>query len=89
MPSGEWAWYLDSVEIADSARKHGVSDSDIRMAVRLATVQVAIAPDRNLLIGGDINGRLLELVLLDPDTDPVVIHAMPLRRKFYPLLERR
>ena len=36
-----------------------------------------------LIIGVDTAGRLLEIVVLDPDSDdPVVIHAMPLRRKF-------
>lgn len=36
-----------------------------------------------LVIGADAAGRLLEVVVLDPDEDPVVIHAMPLRPKLY------
>ena len=39
--------------------------------------------DRLLLIGADRRGRLLEIVVLDPDDDPVVIHADVLRPKFY------
>jgi hypothetical protein len=39
-----------------------------------------------LVIGADTTGRLLEVVVLDPDDEPVVIHAMPLRSKFYDLL---
>ena len=34
-------------------------------------------------IGADRSGRLLEVVVLDDDGQPVVIHAMVLRRKFY------
>lgn len=45
--------------------------------------------DRVLLIGADHDGRLLEIVVLDPDDDPVVIHAQPLRPKFYPYLQER
>jgi hypothetical protein len=41
-----------------------------------------------LIIGADRAGRLLEIVVLDPDDDPVVIHAMPLRQKFYDYLRR-
>jgi hypothetical protein len=39
--------------------------------------------DRLLIIGPDRTGRLLEVVVIDPERDPAVIHAMPLRRKFY------
>jgi hypothetical protein len=36
-----------------------------------------------LIIGADRDGRLLEIVVLDPDDDPVVIHADGLRQTFY------
>ena len=42
--------------------------------------------DRVLIIGPDRSGRLLEVVVIDPDDDPAVIHAMPLRRKLYDYL---
>jgi hypothetical protein len=41
-----------------------------------------------LVIGPDRVGALLEIVVLDPDTEPVIIHAMPLRSKFYRFLEK-
>jgi len=69
------------VEIADHARKHGVADSDIEHAVRNA-IRVLNQGDRDLYIGADRSGRLLEVVVLD-DGQPVAIHAMVLRRKFY------
>jgi hypothetical protein len=78
---------LSSMEIADSARKHGVADDDMLHAVRVPVRRVMSADsDRVLIIGADRTGRLLEVVVLDPETDPCVIHAMPLRRKFYAYL---
>ena len=45
-------------------------------------------PVRDLVIGADRTGRLLEIVVLDddPEDEPIVIHAMLLRPKFYPYL---
>lgn len=71
------------MEIAESARKHGVADEDIGHAVQLALRVVSQEPDRLLMIGPDRRGRLLEVVVIDPDAAPVAIHAMTLRRKFY------
>jgi hypothetical protein len=71
------------VEIADSARRHGVNDDDIRHALR-HPLRVVAGQGRDLVIGADSSGRLLEIVVLDddPNEEPVVIHAMPLRPKF-------
>lgn len=72
------------MEIADSARKHGVRDEDIEHAVR-RPLRVVPGEGRDLVIGADRSGLLLEVVILDdvPDEEPVVIHAMPLRSKFH------
>jgi hypothetical protein len=77
------------MEIADSARKHGVADDDMHHAVAqsMRVVRQGSA-DRVLVIGPDRVGALLELVVLDPDTEPVIIHAMELRPKFYRFLEK-
>ncbi len=78
--------YPDSgMVIADSARKHSVSDEDMVHAARHAITEVGQG-DRVLLIGAGVDGNLLEVVVLDPDTDPVIIHAMALRPKFYAYL---
>jgi hypothetical protein len=46
--------------------------------------------DLTMLIGPATDGALLEIGVLDLDgEDPVVIHAMPLRPKFYRLLGGR
>jgi len=42
--------------------------------------------DRVLVIGADRAGQLLEVVVLDPEDEPVAIHAMRLRPKFYDYL---
>lgn len=70
------------MEIADAARKHGVGDLDIEHAVRNA-IRVLNQGDRDLYIGADRAGRLLEVVVVDDDGQPVAIHAMTLRSKFY------
>ena len=63
-------------------RKHGVADLDIEHAVRNA-IRVIGQGDRDLYIGSDRTGRLLEVVVLDDDGQPVAIHAMSLRPQFY------
>ncbi len=70
------------VQIADDARKHGIADLDMKHAIRNA-LRVLSQGDRDLYIGADRAGRLLEIVVLDDDGEPVVIHAMVLRPKFY------
>lgn len=70
------------MEIAGAARKHGVTDLDIEHAVRNA-IRVISQGERDLYIGADRTGRLLEVVVLDDDGQPVAIHAMALRPQFY------
>ncbi len=46
-------------------------------------------PDRWLVLGPDTAGNLLELVvLINEDSDEIIIHAMPMRPKYRRLLER-
>jgi hypothetical protein len=71
------------VEIADRARRHGISDEEIQAAVSVPFRTVPQGDDRILVIGADRAGQLLEVVVLDPYDEPVAIHAMPLRAKFY------
>lgn len=82
MTRQEASGYLDGVRIADDARKHGVTDADIRHAAQNAITAVPQG-NRLLLIGAAHDGTMLEVVVLDPDDDPVAIHAMKLRQKFY------
>jgi hypothetical protein len=75
------------VRIAEPARRHGVSDNDILHAVRSAIRKVVMDEDLTMLIGPATDGALLEIGVLDLDgDDAVVLHAMPLRQKFYRFL---
>ena len=75
------------MRIGEPAKKHGVSDADIEHAVRNALRWVVMDEDLTMLIGPATDGALLEIGVLDIDgDDPVVIHAMALRRKFYRFL---
>ena len=79
------------MEVHRSARRHGVADQDIRHAIEHPVVVADIDPDADppklLAIGPDRAGNLLEVVVLMLAGDKLlVIHAMPLRRKYRGLL---
>jgi len=78
-----WEW----LEIHPSANRHGVANADIAHAVRNAVVAVPIDPEadrpKELLIGPDRSGRLLEVICIHRSANrSTLIHAMPLRRTF-------
>lgn len=76
------------MRIGGPARKHDVTDVDIWHAVPNAIRRVIMGDDLTMLIGPASDGALPEIGVLDIDgDDPVVIHAMRLRPKFYRLLE--
>jgi hypothetical protein len=72
------------VEILSSARKHGVSDDDIRHAFSnaVAAITTPDQPDFTMLIGPDTAAQLLEIGVLAADDNDYVIHAMPTRPKY-------
>jgi hypothetical protein len=75
------------VRIGEPARKHEIADADIWHAARTAVRRVAMDEDLTMLIGPASDGALLEIGVLDIDgDDPVIIHAMGLRSKFYQFL---
>ena len=72
------------MRIGQPARKRGVSEEDVRHAVRNAMRRIDLGEDLTMLIGPAADGSLLEIGVLDLEgEDPVVIHAMELSRKFY------
>jgi hypothetical protein len=80
------------VEIADSARKHGISDeANVHAwenAIKLAEFEYD-GEERLFVIGPDSSGNLLELVAV-PMVEPTrIIHADRLRPKFYDALSGR
>ncbi len=75
------------MRIGGPARKHGVTDADIWHAARTAVRRVVMDEGLTMLLGPAADGALLEVGVLDLDgDDPVIIHAMPIRTKFYRFL---
>jgi hypothetical protein len=79
------------VKVHASALKHGVEPDD---AIRAATDPVFVSdldensPGRQLRLGFDRAGRLLELVVLRFDSgNELIIHAMKARRQYLDLLD--
>jgi hypothetical protein len=72
------------MRIGEPARKHGVPDDDIWHGVRNATHKIDMGENLTMLIGSACDGAPLEIGILGLDSDdPVIIHALPLRAKFY------
>lgn len=75
------------MKILRSALKHGCTTADILHAVTGAwqRIQVGEDPDRWLYVGVDGSARPLEIVTVrGHDGTEVAIHAMKLRKKYYP-----
>jgi hypothetical protein len=84
---------IDRVEVHRSARKHGVVDEDAVHAAERFLVTYPLSdedqdgPRRELRLGPDRAGNILEIVLLLlDDGGELVIHAMPMRSKYRGLL---
>ncbi|GHT83377.1 hypothetical protein FACS1894125_6950 [Actinomycetota bacterium] len=85
---------MDTVEneyiIADSARKHGISDEDILHAVRhkIDWISPLEEPDKLLYIGYDIANRNLEGITVETKNGVQrIIHAMKLKPNFIRIME--
>lgn len=77
--------------IRRSARKHGITDDDIRAALATPLLSGPLDddhPQRMLVLGFDPQARVLELVVLHfDDGSTEVIHAMKARRTYLDLLD--
>lgn len=78
------------MEIFASARRHGVADEDIVHAMDHALVIADYEDDeRCLYLGPNRTGNLLEVISVGTvDGVEIVIHAMPMRPMYLPLLEQ-
>jgi uncharacterized DUF497 family protein len=83
--SGSCKHHLDELEVAASARKHGISDADVlhawRNVLRVAEQDYG-GESRIIAVGPARNGALLELVVVPTDEPARVIHADYARRSF-------
>lgn len=68
--------------IAPSARKHGISDEDIRHALANPIRVFELDDGFVMLIGANAAAVLLEVGVVEATTGLVVVHAMPAREKF-------
>lgn len=76
--------------ILDSARKHGISDSDMMKVAHDPTVVYILRaePEKNLLLGFDFKARALEVVTdTGADGQLYIIHADKITKKYEKLLE--
>lgn len=73
------------MDITVSARKHGVSEEDMRHALRHH--QQAFSEDEHgfkMYVGPSTTGELLEIGVATRGEDAQIVHAMPARPKFLP-----
>ncbi len=79
------------MKVHDSARKHGIAPQDAIHAAEHAVFVSDLdddSPARQLRLGFDSTGRLLEVVVLRFDSgNELVIHAMKARRQYLDLLD--
>lgn len=77
------------MEILPSARKHGVSDDDIRHAIESATgwITQPDQPDFTMLIGPDRRAALIEVGILEAGEQDFVIHAMTARIRYLKMID--
>lgn len=78
-----------AVEILQSARKHGISDDDIRHGFdnAVAAITAPDQPDFTMIVGADSNGQLLEIGVLAADDNDYVIHAMQARTRYVKMIQ--
>ena len=73
---------MSDLIIAPSARKHGITDSDIRHAYNNPIRLFELDEGLTMIIGSSADGGLHEIGIIEGDTANVVVHAMPARNKF-------
>lgn len=79
------------MKVNDSALRHGIHEIDILHAIEhpvYLSEPDDDVPAKQVILGFDTRGRLLELAVLTFDSgNQLVIHAMKARRKYLRLLE--
>ncbi len=68
--------------IASSARKHGVSDTDMLHAFNNPILTEDLDDGFTMLIGPSETANLLEIEIIESPDGPIIIHTMPARRKY-------
>ena len=68
--------------IADSARKHGVTDEDMLHAYRNPIRLFELDEGFMMIIGASRTAIVFEVGVVQSGTAPVIVHAMRAREKF-------
>lgn len=68
--------------IAPSAVRHGVSGETIMHAFNNPLRIEDVDEGLTMLVGPDSAGNLYEIGVVSSDEGPVIVHAMPARRKY-------
>jgi hypothetical protein len=68
--------------IAESARKHGVSDEDMLHAYAHPIRVFELDEGFTMIIGANLAAIIFEVGLVDGESAPVIVHAMKAREKF-------
>lgn len=68
--------------IADSARKHGVTDEDMLHAYRNPIRLFELDESFTMIIGASRTAIVFEVGVVQSRTAPVIVHAMRAREKF-------
>ena len=68
--------------IADSARKHGVSDEDMLHAYRNPIRVFELEEGFTMVIGANHAAVIFEVGIVDGEPASVIVHAMRAREKF-------
>jgi hypothetical protein len=79
------------IEFNPSAFKHGVTESDIRLAVERFLYNEVMSDDesKHLLVGFDASANLIEVIYNMIDEHTInVFHAMKCRKAYLSLLNR-
>ena len=69
-------------DIAPSARKHGVSDDDMRHALRYPLRVADLDDDLTMFVGPARDGTLVEVGVADSGRGSIIVHAMRARPKY-------
>ena len=73
---------MDAPVIAPSALRHGVSAETIMHAFNNPIRVEDIDEGLTMLVGPDPAGNPYEIGVVSSDEGPVIVHAMPARRKY-------
>lgn len=73
---------MSAPHIAESARKHRVSDDDMLHAFAQAMWANDLGDGFTMIVGPARTGALLEVGVVDSEEGPVIVHAMKARDKF-------